>query len=125
MGLGSFDTRSRQARSLLRTNGTASAWGETLSAYRAAEAAVEEAGRVCAVASPEEIGAAEDAFGDRLEALYDQLRRLLVVPAPDVAALLVKVDAAFEHEIGTLAGTDASIAAVRGDVRRLGEAVTN
>ncbi|HEX8366151.1 MAG TPA: hypothetical protein VF603_12800 [Allosphingosinicella sp.] len=93
--------------------------------YRAAEAAVEEAGRVCAAASQAEIGAAEDAFGDRLEELYDALRHLLVVPAPDVSALLLKVDAAFEHEIGTLIGTDACIAALRADARRLAVAVTN
>lgn len=86
---------------------------------------MEEAGRLCSAASREEIGAAEDAFGDRLEELYDALRRLLVVPAPDVGALLVKVDAAFEHEIGTLAGCEAGIAAVRADARRLAGDVTN
>ena len=95
-------------------------WERALAAYRAAEGAVEEAGRVCAAASREEIGAAEDAFGDRLEALYAALRRLLTVPAPDLGALLVKVEAAFEHEIGTLAGCEAGIAAVREDALRLG-----
>jgi hypothetical protein len=81
---------------------------------------VEEAGRVCAAAAHDAIGAAEDAFGDRLEALYDALRRLLVVPAPGMEALLVKVDAAFEHEIGTLCGTGPCVAAIRDDARRLG-----
>jgi hypothetical protein len=100
-------------------NGTGSAWSEALAAYRAAEGSVEEAGRVCAGASRAEIGAAEDVFGDRLEELCDSLRRLLVVPAPDIGALLLKVDAAFEHEIGTLAGAEPCVAAIREDVLRL------
>jgi len=98
---------------------SSSEWQRALSAYRDAEAAVEEAGRVCGAASPAEIGAAEDAFGDRLEELYDALRRLLVVPAPDIGALLVKVELAFEHEIGTLCETAPCIAVIREDVRRL------
>jgi hypothetical protein len=65
------------------------------------------------------IWAAEDAFGDRLEALHEALRMLLVVPAPDLGALLVKVELAFEHEIGTLSGTAPGVAAIRADVRRL------
>jgi hypothetical protein len=100
-------------------------WRLALSAYRSAEAAVEEAGRVCAAASRAEIGAAEDAFGDRLEELYDSLRRLLAVPAPDLGAFLLKVDAAFEHEIGTLAETGPCVAAIREDVARIMPAVTN
>jgi len=80
---------------------------------------VEAAGRRCASASRAEIHAAENAFGDRLEALYDTLRRLLTVPAPGLAALLVKVDLAFEHEVGTLWGAERCVAAVREDVRRL------
>lgn len=99
--------------------GEGSSWHEALAAYRSAEAAVEAAGRVCSAAPRAAIGAAEDAFGDRLEEMYEALRRLLVVPAPDLASFLVKVDSAFEHEIATLAGGEPCVAAIRGDLRRL------
>ena len=83
----------------LPPRGGGSRWRDALAAYLAAEAAVEEAGRLCAAASRADIHAAEDAYGDRLEALYGALRRMLVVPAPGIGAFLVKVDAAFEHEL--------------------------
>jgi hypothetical protein len=82
---------------------------------------VEVAGRVCAAASRAEIGAAEDVFGDRLEALYDALRRLLVVPAPDVGAFCTKVELTIEHEMPTLSDSAASLEAVRADARRFGQ----
>ena len=101
------------------------AWRTLMAAYRAAEGAVEAAGRRCAAVPRQgsgpawraEIGAAEDAYGDRLETLYERLRGLLTAPAPDVAALLVKVELAFEHEIQTLAGGDACGAAIVADAR--------
>ncbi|HEX8526137.1 hypothetical protein [Allosphingosinicella sp.] len=99
-------------------------WEKALAAYRSAEGAVEAAGRVCSAAPRDAIGAAEDAFGDRLEEMYEALRRLLVRPAPDLAAFLLKVDAAFEHEIATLAGGEPCVAAIRGDLRRLGSVFT-
>ena len=64
------------------------AWNRALSAYRAAEAGVDEAGRDCSALRPDsgqasraEVFAAEEAFGDRLEQLYGLLRGLLAVPA--------------------------------------------
>lgn len=102
--------------------GAGKEWGRALAAYRAAEAAVEEAGRRCSAASRAEIGAAEDAFGDRLEALYDALRAMLVVPAPDLAAFCTKVELMIEHELPTLAGSSASLEAVRREAGRFGEA---
>ena len=121
-GGASFETGPRQARSLLRMSGESPCWETLLSAYRAAEAAVEEAGRRCSAASRAEIGAAEDAFGDRLEALYGALRAMLVVPAPDIGAFCTKVDLMIEHEVATLAGSSASLEAVGREARRFGEA---
>jgi hypothetical protein len=80
---------------------------------------VEEAGRRCSSCPRAEIDAAEEEYGDRLEALYERLRRLLTVPAPDLPALGVKIELAFEHEVGTLSGTGPCIATVRADARRL------
>jgi hypothetical protein len=94
-------------------------WERALSSYLAAEGAVEEARVRCLAGSREEIRAAEEVFGDRLDALYEALRHLLLLPAPDLAALGRKVELAFEHEVATLAGCAPGIAALRRDVRRL------
>jgi hypothetical protein len=110
----------RGGSGLLRCAGNDEAeWRAALAAFEAAEGAVEEARRRCALAPRAGIGAAEDAFGDRLEALYALLRRLLTAPAPDLPALGRKIDLAFEHEVATLAGCAPGIAALRRDVRRL------
>ena len=101
-------------------------WERALADYRAAEGAVEEAGRVCSAlrpgpggASQAEVHVAEELFGDRLETLYALLRRLLVVPAPDVGAFLLKVELMIEHEVGTLSGGEACMEAVREEARGL------
>lgn len=63
--------------------------------------------------------AQEDAFGDRLDAFYAALRRLLRTPAPDFEALSVKIVLAVDHEVGTLAGGEPCLAALKADARRL------
>ena len=65
-------------------------WERAVAAYRAAEAALEEAGRVCARATRAEVFAAEEVYGDRLEELYGRLRELLTAPAPDLRAFCAK-----------------------------------
>jgi len=90
------------------------AWREALDLYLAAEADVEEA-----EAWP---GDDEDEYGERLDSLCDALRRLLRTPAPDLRALAIKIDLAMEHELGTLAGAAACLAAIREDARRLAAA---
>ena len=94
-------------------------WRRALAAYRSAEVAVEEAGRRCASCSRAEIHSAEDEYGDRLEALYERLRGLLTVRAPDLNAFCTKVELMIEHELATLSGSAASLAAIRDDARRL------
>jgi hypothetical protein len=61
----------------------------------------------------------DEVHGELGDAMYNALRALLVAPAPDVAALAVKLDLAVAHEVGTLAGGEACMAAIRADARRL------
>lgn len=67
----------------------------------------------------EEQEALQGGYDERGDAMYDALVRLLVAPAPDVAALADKIDLALDHDIGTLTGGEACIAAIRRDARRL------
>jgi hypothetical protein len=57
-----------------------------------------------------------DALGGAMEAA---LRRLLLAPAPDVAALARKIELAFAHEIEPLSDVEPWAAAILGDARRL------
>jgi hypothetical protein len=47
------------------------------------------------------------------------MRRLFRVPAPDVAALAVKIEIVVAHEVATLNEGEACMAALRRDARRL------
>jgi hypothetical protein len=67
----------------------------------------------------EEMAALEEAYGRLGDVLYARLRRLLRAPAPDVAALAVKIDLFAEHEVGTLSGGEACLEAIRRDALRL------
>jgi hypothetical protein len=93
---------------------SAVAWREALDAYQAAEAEVEDA-----EAWPADH---EDEYSERLDSLCDALRHLLRTPAPDLRALAIKIDLAIEHELGTLAGAAACLAAIREDTQRLAAA---
>lgn len=61
----------------------------------------------------------DDRFGDHLGAFYAALRRLLRTPAPHFEALAVKIALAVDHEVGTLTGGEACLAALKADARRL------
>ncbi|MEA3045266.1 MAG: hypothetical protein QOH47_3104 [Sphingomonadales bacterium] len=131
----SFDTPVRQARRLLGMSGEGGAeaaerwtpdqargdgkWEKVLAAYRAAEAALRECERRTAGAPWAQQDAVEEEYGDRLDALYRALRRLLRVPAPDLPALAVKIELAIDHEVATLNGGEACLETVRRDALRL------
>jgi hypothetical protein len=80
---------------------------------------VREVERRTAGAPWEEQDAVEAEYGDALDGLYAALRRLMRVPAPDVAALAVKIEFVVAHEVATLNGGEACMAALRRDARRL------
>lgn len=100
----------------------AAAWRRKLAALRRAEAAMDGFCAGCRAGSLvfADQDAQEDAFGDRLDAFYAALRRLLRTPAPDFEALSVKIVLAVDHEVGTLAGGEPCLAALKADARRLG-----
>jgi hypothetical protein len=97
-------------------------WEAAAAAFRAAEAEVRAFERFSSGRPYEEQGALEDKYGDLGDAMYDALRRLLRVPAPDLAALAAKIELIVDHEVGTLTGGEACMAALKRDARRLARA---
>ncbi len=95
------------------------AWARALAAYRAAEAEVRGFEAATAGQSADEEERLEGVHAGLGDAMYDALRALLGAPAPDVGALAVKLDLAVAHEVGTLEGGAACLAAMRADAWRL------
>ena len=94
-------------------------WGRVLAAYRAAEAELGRYRAYCSGRPHAEQLALEAGYGARSDALYDALRRLLRAPAPDRAAMAAKIRLIVEHEVGTLEGGEACMAALARDSARL------
>ena len=94
-------------------------WRRALAAWRAAEAAVRAEERATAGCTAEAEAAREEIYGGLLDGMYAALRRLMRVAAPDLAAFAVKFELAIAHEVATLNGGEACLAAMRRDVRRL------
>jgi hypothetical protein len=92
------------------------AWEAALAAFRAAEAAVRRIEAATAGYSLEE----EEALLPEHEAACDSMEaalgRLLLVPAPDPAALGAKFEAAFAHELGPSPDDDPRFAALLRDI---------
>jgi hypothetical protein len=70
----------------------------------------------------EEVFAREEAFGDRIEGFNRALARLLAAPAPDLAALAVKIGLAADFEAVTLNGCEDCLQALKADALRLAAA---
>jgi hypothetical protein len=99
-------------------------WNRTLAAYRRAEA------RVTAFKAQEALlprarrayPACEDLeqrFGDLDDRRFAALRRLLRLPAPDLAALALKLDLAVADQAWELTGAENCLAGIAADARRL------
>jgi hypothetical protein len=84
-------------------------WSRALARYRRAEAALE-------AAAHSEDEALYDQLGDRHDAAQS---RLLRTPAPDVAALAVKLDLALDERTLEFFGDRAAMLAIKHDARRL------
>lgn len=93
-------------------------WRRALGVFEAAEAEVHAFERRTAGAPWEEQDAIEEAYGGRLDAMYAALRRLLRLPAPDFQAFLTKVALVTDHEVATLEGGEACMAALKRDIGR-------
>jgi hypothetical protein len=94
-------------------------WDRAVAAYLAAAGEVARIEATTRGATFEEESEREEAYGVAGDAMYDALRGLLRSPAPDLAALACKIELIVEHDVGTLTGGEACIAALLGDVRRL------
>ncbi len=93
-----------------RFRGDDGVWGRALASFRRAEAAV-----AALEGDPD-----EDAFGRALDAFNIALRRLIAVPAPDVAALATKLEAAAAAELAEMTYAPPALAALARDARSLG-----
>ena len=98
-------------------------WARALGAFRAAEAALRAVAQASAGGSFEAEEALEGEYDRALDAHHAALRRLLSLPAPDLAALAVKIALTIDHEVATLSGAAACPAALRRDAQRLAGAV--
>jgi hypothetical protein len=96
-------------------------WARTLASVRRAEGRMREAERACSVPglAIEEVFAREEAFGDRIVGFNRALARLLAVPAPDFAALALKIGLAADYEAVTLNGCERCLLALKADALRL------
>jgi hypothetical protein len=102
----------------------AARWTRTLAAYRCAEARVatfkgEEAGLPAERRKWPALAALEERFGDLDSLRIAALRRLLRLPAPDIAALSLKLDLAVADQAWELTGCEACLEAMAADARRL------
>lgn len=65
----------------------------------------------------------DDDVYDRVLGRFNRaLRALVRAPAPDLAAFSAKLDLAVDHEVATLTGGEACMAALKRDARRLARA---
>ncbi|HEV2746615.1 MAG TPA: hypothetical protein VGW34_04880 [Allosphingosinicella sp.] len=86
---------------LLRSARNDGEWGRALAAFVAAEAAVREMEAATAGYALEEEEALLPAHDAACEAMEMALQRMLFVPAPDLRALGIKFEAAFDQELAS------------------------
>jgi hypothetical protein len=99
--------------------GATTPWLRALAAYCAAEAEIRAYEKLTSGAPWEEQAAIEEAYGVRLDAMHDAMRRLMRLRAPDLPALATKIVLAVDHEVATLNGGEACMATLRRDALRL------
>lgn len=85
-----------------------------LADFRAYEASLPAAARAFPAREP-----LEERFGELESARLAAVRRLLRAPAPDLAALAMKIALAVDDRAWELTGAEACLAAVRADALRL------
>ena len=105
-------------------NLTRARWTRTLAAYRRAEARVAAFKAAEALLPPEQrewpaVKPLEDRFGDLDSLRLAALRRLFRIPAPDLAALSLKLDLALADQAWELEGCEGCLAAMAEDARRM------
>jgi hypothetical protein len=99
-------------------------WTRALAAYRRAEARVaafkaEEARLPLARRAFPACADLEERFGELDDRRFAALRRLLRLPAPDLAALTLKLDLAIADQAWELTGAEDCLAAIAADAGRL------
>ena len=72
-----------------------------------------------------EAEALQEAYDARVEAFENALRRVIGTPAPDAAGFAFKVVLAIDQDVGTLAGGEACLRALRRDALRFAQSGTS
>jgi len=98
-------------------------WARALASVRRAEGRMRAAEGACSVPglAIEEVFAREETLGDRIVGFNRALARLLAAPAPDLAALAVKIGLAADYEAVTLNGCEQCLQVMKADALRLAE----
>ncbi len=101
-------------------------WHRALAAYRRAEARLEALRRHIDGLPPAQRAfpacePVEDRYDDLESARLARLRRLLAAPAPDLAALALKIELAIDDQAWELSSAQTSLAALKSDARRLAD----
>lgn len=94
-------------------------WAQALEGLRAAEDALREFEARTAGAPDDEQDAVEAEMDERLDALGPALLRLLKAPAPDLEALVVKIETIVAHEAWSDLEGEACMVQLARDARRL------
>jgi hypothetical protein len=94
-------------------------WRAALAAFEAAAAKVLEIEAATAGYRFDDEDALLPAHDDACGAMEAALRRMLLVPAPDLRALGLKLDVFFDHALEPHLGEEDVLAAIRGDLRRI------
>jgi hypothetical protein len=99
-------------------------WARALAAFRRAEARLADFAAFVGRLAPERRAfpacePLEERFNDLECARLAALRRLLRAPAPDLAALSLKIDLAVDDDIASDSGAEPCLAALKADGRRL------
>jgi hypothetical protein len=102
----------------------AARWARTLGAYRRAEARVAAFKAAERALAPERrewpaVRELEERFGDLDSLRLAALRRLFLIPAPDLAALALKLDLAVADQAWELTGCETCLETAAADARRL------
>lgn len=97
----------------------AAAWERALAKVGEAEAGLRAAERGAKGASWDEQCALDEVYSDLSVAFGHALEQALAVPAPDLAALALKIEWLVDHDAATLGAAETSLAALKADARRL------
>jgi len=98
-------------------------WRRALAGLRQAQAAMAAYERRCDAAGLQNIWQLDERLDDHLGTFISALERLMGTPAPDVAALALKIELAVDHDVASLTEGERCLAVLKADALRLASTV--